>query len=80
MTTRCRSCNARVTWARHHVTGKVMPIDAEPSLNGNVLLSRDNAGATFKTLTPLELTIFEGALLHTSHFATCPEADKWRRS
>lgn len=60
----CRSCGARILWVTFPKSGKRAPVDAAVS---RVLKVKDG----------LVLEIVEG---HTSHFATCPHADKWRKS
>ncbi len=71
---RCRSCNAEIVWAvtRH---GKHMPVDAEPSADGNVELV-DDAG-TMRATVHGQATLDAGPL-HLSHYVTCPDADSWR--
>lgn len=62
---RCRSCGAEVTWAKTEA-GKNMPI--ERADDGNLTYDAAN-----------------GSVLHDpdggwiSHFATCGQADDWRR-
>lgn len=73
----CRSCGARVVWARHFTTGKSAPIDVEPVDGGNVALWPDDDTGDAVYSIPKN-----GALsgpLRTSHFATCPNAEQWRR-
>jgi hypothetical protein len=81
VTTRCRSCEAPIRWART-AAGKAMPLDVEPSADGNVQLGwvggeeiaivlgspADRAGAQV-----------DGIDLFVSHFATCPNASQHRR-
>jgi hypothetical protein len=70
----CRSCDARIIWAR--TTGdKAMPVNAEPSPDGNVELVRQGHRVIATVVTAA--TLF-GPALRNSHFVTCPEADKWR--
>lgn len=74
--TACRSCDAPVVWATTS-NGKAMPVDAEPSEDGTVELAQDVHGRAVATvLTGPSLL---GGPLHTSHFARCPEADRWRQ-
>lgn len=70
----CRSCGASVVWATT-IRGKAMPVDVAATAEGNVALSPRGE------LPPLATVVqnSNGDLLHTSHFATCPEAGKWRR-
>ena len=81
MSDACRSCGAAVTWTVTEA-GKRMPVDFEPHPDGNVLLlpPYPNVPDTPRAsvLGPLEVEIATAAL-HRSHFATCPDADSWRR-
>jgi hypothetical protein len=78
MKTVCTSCGAPIIWAVT-VSGAAMPVDVQPSARGNLLLeeSEDPRQPPFATVVrgrqpagpkPLRL----------SHFATCPDAKKWR--
>lgn len=74
---KCRSCGAPVVWAKHFTTGKSSPIDPEPVDGGNVALWPDDETGDAVYSIPKK-----GALsgpLRTSHFATCPDAGRWRR-
>lgn len=64
---RCRSCGADVIWAKT-AAGKLMPLDATETL-GKVVYQLDTTGRMQRA---------EGRG-HESHFATCPQADRWRR-
>ena len=69
---KCRGCGADVVWARHFTTGRSAPIDPEPVDGGNVALWPDDAVYSIPK---------KGALsgpLRTSHFATCPQAGRFR--
>lgn len=73
----CRSCGDAVIWAAT-VKGKSMPVDAEPSEDGNVEVQRFPDGRVFADVLaqpPLGGTV----LLRTSHFATCRDAASWRK-
>lgn len=82
---RCRSCGAPIIWAQT-VNGKAMPIDAEPVPDGNVLLTGRRVETRRGTLAPEcrvegDTPMFpDGADRYMSHFATCPQADQWRKS
>lgn len=54
-------------------SGKMNPIDEEPSEKGNLVLI--NGKARFVTDEDRRLN----RPLHTSHFATCENADDWRK-
>ncbi len=83
----CRSCGASIVWT---VTekGKKMPVDAEPTLDGNIVLihkevgkppiaryedKREKATRQDERIDPAARTRF------ISHFVTCPQAKKWRK-
>lgn len=73
----CRSCGAPIIWART-LSGRNMPLDAEPNPEGNVVLARGLAIVREKPSFELAGED-EGATRHTSHFATCPNAATHRR-
>lgn len=70
---KCRSCNAEIVWAKNEKTGKLAPLDAEPSADGNIRLGPDG---TYEIVVP---SYRPRTNLHTSHFATCPGAGKHRK-
>lgn len=72
MSSRCRSCGAAIIWAVTGVARRAMPLDAEPTEEGNILL-RDGVAVV---ATRADNT--EGELMYLSHFATCPEAKRHR--
>jgi len=69
---RCRSCGAAVLWLRHHRTGRLAPIDAEPADNGIAILVGDDRYAIVVQATPAPITRY------APHYATCPQAATWR--
>jgi hypothetical protein len=79
----CRSCNAPVVWAITSKTGAAIPLDPNPIADGNVVrIGTATRGA------PLVLVLTDEELgrarkqgvvqLYRSHFASCPDADRWR--
>jgi hypothetical protein len=75
-TDECRSCKAAVIWAETEA-GKRMPVDAEPSADGNVRLrERDGLAPLAVVLKVAE--VFGKTGLRTSHFKSCPDAADWR--
>lgn len=79
----CRSCRQPVMWVRmvtidddgNKVVGKSMPIDPEYHEGGNITVKRNAKNELFGMVTgpdPEEKKFI-------SHFATCPDADKWRK-
>lgn len=70
----CRSCSAPIVWARTS-SEKLMPVDPEPTPDGNLVLFRDYADEW-------RVQVVGGAddrPRHRPHFATCPDAEGWRR-
>lgn len=67
----CRSCGALIMWC---VTGhgKKMPVDARETATGNLVLEPQPDGEL------LARYVEAGTGTHTSHFATCPNADQHR--
>lgn len=76
----CRSCGAPMIWA-NTITGGAMPLDAQPSSNGNIELRLERARWRAHVLTAAELELLkgQGLELRTSHFVTCPHAAEHRR-
>ena len=75
---RCRSCDASIIWCRT-TRGRSMPVDAEASADGNVLVDADGVA---HVLSPIEVygARARGEKLRLSHFVRCPAADEHRRS
>lgn len=71
----CSSCSAQVLWVKLLPRGGSAPLDATPTLTGNIRIT-DNRRSVGKVLTKRELedARTKGELLYTSHFATCPDA------
>lgn len=73
----CRSCGADIFYAVG-AKGAPMPMDAEPVVDGNLVLEprRDRSAPRAVAFQPL---IHSQAERYQSHFASCPHADHWRR-
>jgi len=69
---KCRTCEAPVIWAETR-SGKPMPLDEKPSGNGNMAYVNGKAWVATDEDRRLRRP------LHTSHFATCPDAGQHRR-
>lgn len=78
----CRSCGAPLRWAKT-LNGKAIPLDAEPTSAGNIVLhdTRDPRSPQARVLAGADLldARSEGTTLWLSHYATCPDSQKWRR-
>lgn len=76
--TYCRSCGAKIYWLKNDKTGKPAPIDAAPSVGGNIEI--DLAAQTYRVVGKPELLRTPGyPHRHTNHFQTCISANVWRR-
>lgn len=77
----CRACHAPLTWAITP-TGKRSPIDEQPASAGSILLT-DTLGEEWLAIVlsgkALELAREQHLPLYTSHFASCPHADEFRK-
>ena len=74
----CRSCGAEILWC-YTPTGRRMPLDAAPATldtPGVWLLEPD--GRAYALSEKNDRTIL-GGNLHVPHFATCPDADQFRK-
>lgn len=79
-TTQCRSCHAAIIWGIS-AAGKDIPVDAEPVQDGNLQLTPATGILGNKPIV-MAVSVARRARyskLYVAHFATCPEADKWRR-
>jgi hypothetical protein len=71
----CRSCKAPVIWAITE-SGKWMPLDAQSSLSGEWRLFGDTPRAVH---VPQERREELAGQLYVAHWATCPNAEDYRR-
>lgn len=71
-TTPCRACGAPMIWTVTAINGKAIPLDAEPVPEGNIVIID---GRAVVTTEPAAV----GELRYVSHFATCPEAKRFRK-
>ena len=68
----CKSCDAPIEWCESATTGKAIPLDREPALAGNLVIVHG------KALSYTDEDARLGRARRTSHFATCPDAQRWR--
>jgi len=79
--TTCSSCGAPIIF-KQTVTGKQMPLDAEPNADGNVQLGwigGEEVALLLAEPGDRAAAQIAGHLLYMPHFATCPNADEHRR-
>ena len=75
---RCKSCGAEIKWIRMK-SGKRMPVDEKPityraDLKGDLVLITPDGRVARAVFDPEA-----DKLGYTSHFATCPNANHFRR-
>jgi hypothetical protein len=70
----CDACGAAIRSRQHITTGKRAPIDVEPVANGNIVLVGDTQYRVVTKTAPAQ----PGELTYVSHFATCPDAQRFR--
>lgn len=77
-TDKCRSCGRPIIWCFMVKSGKRMPVDAKPAEDGNVAIDQIGDGPVTAVVAGPCSPLFPEPR-YTSHFATCPEAARWRR-
>lgn len=75
---KCKSCGAAIFWTKHKLSGRRNPVDAEPSPGGNLWLTKTATGELLNESAPADGDKRRNRWV--SHFATCPDAKKHRRS
>lgn len=80
----CRSCGAKIIWCETDA-GRRAPVDAHTDIEGPLVLwFKDGVqrASHVASLTPAQLALFgsAGTFRHRSHFETCPNANKHRKS
>lgn len=73
----CKSCHALIRWVTMAATGKANPLDAEPVENGNIEVM-EVRGRDIGRIVSDEARLFP-VPLYLAHWATCPDAAKWRK-
>lgn len=69
-----KDCGAQIVWAKT-VKGKLMPVDLEPSPDGNVELAFEDG----RMVARVHAQPILGVELRMPHHATCPNAADFRR-
>lgn len=80
-TARCSSCHAEIVWV-HTLAGERMPVDLHPSPLGNIRLNVHGyqiVATVVSDATPDMFDPTDSGLRFLSHFATCADADAWRK-
>ncbi len=72
----CRSCGAAVVWVTAAKSGKSLPLDAQSTPTGNLVMCTDGASGRVRAADMLDGPAIPR---FTSHFATCPDAKEWRK-
>lgn len=72
----CKSCGAPIYWATCTSTGNPMPVDVEPTPDGNVLLYRRSNGVLRAEVLGKDVPRSPERKYRVNHFATCPQSDQ----
>lgn len=72
--TTCRSCGAEIIWCKTEL-GRWMPVDRFCTDHGNLIIDQ---GSGIAIVVDPMTSEYRG-ILRTSHFTTCPDADRHRR-
>lgn len=75
MSAACKSCGARIVWVIT-AAGKKMPLDDRHHADGNVLV-KNGIARVYNDPDHPDLKA-KGVVRRRSHFATCPDASRWR--
>lgn len=75
----CRSCNALVVWTRTAFNHTAMPVDWDPVPHGNIVIVEHDGEPLRSMVLPPGDERINAETTYTSHFATCPDGDRWRR-
>lgn len=78
----CEACGKPLIGAAHVKTGSIAPIEQEPSEGAHILMFVKDGVVSYTMLPAVirEHLEFVGVPLRMSHFATCPHADRFRKS
>ena len=72
----CSACDEPIIWCLSEA-GKHMPVDVEPVEGGNLIMSHHHPVP--KVTVVSKGGRYPGQRLYTSHFATCPKAQAFRK-
>lgn len=75
----CRSCSASIMFVVNKSTGKPNPLNREADENGNIYINFDKGEYTILTKNDVPKAKQLGWILYSSHFANCPDSEKFRR-
>ena len=78
MTDKCRSCDRPLVWALTE-SKQLMPVDAEPVEDGNLLMTVEGGRARVEVVGPLDVALLDDPVLYQAHFRSCLQADQWRK-
>lgn len=80
----CRSCKARIVWAKTSPGAQFMPLDADPNPAGNAeVVNSDEVSSAYAVpvvVVHAEPPLFAEGAVHMPHFATCPQGAEWSGS
>lgn len=83
LTATCRSCSAPIIWAVVAQSGRRIPLDADEVPPKPPVAAYNPESGRCRILTAndvahVDVWAAHGVTYHKTHFATCPQADRWR--
>ncbi len=75
-TCRSKNCKASIVWVTLVTSGKPHPVDPVPSENGTIKVFLED-GRRYGRVLPRDQ---RRGRLYVSHFATCPDAARFRQA
>lgn len=82
---RCKTCERPITWVENVATGKKMPLDGHDLVFIKTSEQCDQSTGELVNCAHVDLSkkaqasLLDDGTKITSHFATCPDADRHRR-
>jgi hypothetical protein len=77
--TTCARCGAHIVWVTTAKNDRPMPLDAEPTPAGNVVLTVPDRLAVVLSDADRDRAIAAGQTVWRPHFASCPNYERGRR-
>lgn len=79
--TACRACGADIYFAVHAFTGELAPINWEPDPKGDLILVEPTTPRPAYPGYRHHAPLFDPRpeCFYTSHYATCPDAERFRK-
>jgi hypothetical protein len=74
----CRQCGAPLRWETTARNGKPIPLDADPTPAGNVVMDATGRAVVLNDANR-DAAVARGTTIYRAHFASCPNYERGRR-